>query len=60
MYAFTVLTRLVLLQLVTCVLSQTRTNSHLGALKWKRPQAQYLSYIIYTPGHKQHRTDAQT
>lgn len=58
-HAFTVLTLLVLHKLVACMHAQTHThtNSHWGALKWKRPQALYLLYIIHPPQHKQRRTD---
>lgn len=57
MHVFTVLALLVLLKLVVCMHAQTHTNSHWGALKWKRPQALYLLYIIHPPQHKRHRTD---
>lgn len=31
------------------------TNTHQGALKWKRPPALYLPYIIHPPQAQQHR-----
>ena len=55
-HVFTVLALLVLLKLVACMHAQTHTNPHRGALKWKRPEALYLAYIIHPPQHKQHMT----
>lgn len=51
MCVFSVLVVLVLLKLVACMHAQTHTNTHSGALKWKKPQALYLPYIIHPPQH---------
>lgn len=59
-HVFTVPTLLVLLKLVACMHAQTHTSTHWGALKWKRPQALYLPYIIHPPQHKQHRMDTHS
>lgn len=56
-FFFTVPAPLVLLKLVACMHTQMHTNTHKGALKWKRPQALYLPFIIHPPQHKQHRAD---
>lgn len=59
-HVFTILALFVLLKLVACMHAQTHTNSHWDALKWKKPQALYLLYIIHPPQHIQRMTDTHS